>query len=66
MKRKWRLKVFEQSCYNYWCTFELTPEKHQLLTDLNAIVYPFVDLIMFRNTEDIIVFSLKGGLDDIE
>lgn len=66
MVRKWRFKVSNVACYNYWCNFELTPERYQLLSDMKARVYPLCELIIFEYPEDIILFTLRSGLDDFE
>jgi hypothetical protein len=65
MKKRWRLRVINTSCkLDVWVEndFIFTHTAANILTRLDAQFYPHVELIIFKETEDITVFRLATGI----
>ena len=61
MWRMWRLRVIEPG-FDIWIALQYNNELAIILNKMDAIVYPTVDVIIFKSKEDMLAFRLMGGV----
>ena len=62
MMRRWRLSSPDLSCW-IETDYRIMPQEfYDTANRLNAKIYPAIEVIIFNNKEDILVFRLTTGV----